>query len=413
MRTIINNGRVLNVNTSKFEQKNIVVTGDRITALADTPVPSLPGDVIIDASGKFIIPGLIDAHVHVTSATVDLATPQLPISYITCCAAKNLSDGLDRGFTTMRDVGGADFGLAMAVESGVIRGSRLFFCGRALSQTGGHGDFRAKTYDGGYGAPMQSSATSIGQVADGITEVRRACRQELRKGASFIKIMAAGGVASPGDNVTDTQYSGEELAAIAEEAQAKSTYVAAHVYSAKAIRICLKHGVRTIEHGNLLDDETAALMKEAGAYLIPTVITYDALARRGAAYGFPEVSLGKLGSVRVQALEAVRIARKHGVKIGFGTDLLGPLWEEQSNEFVLRSEVEQPIDTIISATKINAEVLNQSRNLGEISANAVADLLILAKDPSKDITVLTDRSNLLLIMKAGSICKNTLDGPVS
>jgi len=413
MKTIIRGGQVLNVHTLKFEQKNIVVTGDRITALTDSPVPAQAGDVVIDASEKFIIPGLIDAHVHVTSATVDLAMPQLPITYITCCAAKNLSEGLDRGFTTMRDVGGADFGLSMAVETGLIRGSRLFFCGRALSQTGGHGDFRARTYDGEYGAPMQSSATSIGQVADGITEVRRACRQELRKGASFIKIMAAGGVASPGDNVTDTQYSGEELAAIAEEAQAKNTYVAAHVYSAKSIRICLKHGVRTIEHGNMLDDETAVLMKDAGAYLIPTVITYDALARRGAAYGFPEVSLSKLGSVRGQALGAVRIARRHGVKIGFGTDLLGPLWEEQSNEFVLRSEIEQPIDTIISATKINAEVLNQSGNLGEISANAVADLLILAKDPSRDITAVTDCRNILFIMKAGAICKNTFDYRVS
>ena len=408
MKTIINNGQVLNVHTSRYEKKNIVVEYDKITALTESSVTAKKGDVVIDAEGKFIIPGLIDAHVHVTSATVDLAMPQLPITYITCCAVKNLTEALQRGFTTMRDVGGADFGLAMAVNSGVISGSRLFYCGRALSQTGGHGDFRAMTYDGEYGAPMQSSATSIGQIADGITEVRRACRSELRKGASFIKIMAAGGVASPGDHVTDTQYSSGELAAISEEAQAKSTYVAAHVYSAKAIRICLEHGVRTIEHGNLLDEETAALMKEKKAYLIPTVITYDALARRGAEYQFPEVSINKIASVRVQALEAVRIARKHGVKIGFGTDLLGPLWEEQSNEFTLRSRVEKPIDTIISATKINAEVLNQSGNFGEISEQASADILILGKNPVKDISAITDCSNIRLIMKSGTIYKNTL-----
>jgi len=408
MRTIIKNGQVLNVHTSRYEKKTIIVTGDRITALTDSPVAATRDDCVIDAEGKFVLPGLIDAHVHVTSATVDLAMPQLPITYITCCAAKNLWEALQRGYTTLRDVGGADFGLAMAVESGVIKGSRLFFCGRALSQTGGHGDFRAKTYDGEYGAPMQSSATSIGQIADGITEVRRPCRSELRKGASFIKIMAAGGVASPGDSVTDTQYSDEELAAIAEEARAKSTYVAAHVYSAKAIQICLKHGVRTIEHGNLLDEETAAMMKEKGAYLIPTVITYDALARRGAEYQFPEVSIKKIASVRVQALEAVKIARKHGVKIGFGTDLLGPLWEEQSNEFKLRSGIEKPIDTIISATKINAEVLNQSGNLGEISELASADILILGKDPVEDISAITDSSNIRMVMKAGTIYKNTL-----
>lgn len=408
MKNIIKNGQVLNVHTGRYEKKTVVVTGEKITAVTDSPVAEEPGDRIIDADGKFILPGLIDAHVHVTSATVDLAMPQLPITYITCCAAKNLREALLRGFTTMRDVGGADFGLAMAVENGTIPGSRLFYCGRALSQTGGHGDFRAKTYDGEYGAPLQSSATSIGQIADGITEVRRACRSELRKGASFIKIMAAGGVASPGDRVTDTQYSSDELAAIAEEAQAKSTYVAAHVYSAKAIRICLNHGVRTIEHGNLLDDETAAMMKEKEAYLIPTVITYDALARRGAEYGFPSVSIGKLGSVRVQALEAVRIARKHGVKIGFGTDLLGPLWEEQSNEFALRAGVEKPIDAILSATKINAEVLNQSGILGEISEQACADLLVLGRDPVEDITAITDSSTIRLVMKAGTIYKDTL-----
>jgi len=408
MKTIINNGQVLNVHTSQYEKKNIVIEADKITDLSDSPVTGKKGDVVIDATGKYIIPGLIDAHVHVTSATVDLATPQLPITYITSCAVKNLTEALQRGFTTMRDVGGADFGLAIAVNNGIIQGSRLFYCGRALSQTGGHGDFRAMTYDGEYGAPMQSSATSIGQIADGITEVRRACRSELRKNASFIKIMAAGGVASPDDRLTDTQYSGEELAAIYEEAQAKSTYIAAHVLSSKAIRICLKYGVRTIEHGNLLDDETAALMKEKEAYLIPTIITYDALARRGADYQFPEESIKKLGSVRVQALEAVKIARKHGVKIGFGTDLLGPLWEEQTNEFTLRSSIEKPIDTIISATKINAEVLNQSGNLGEISVQACADLLILGTDPLKDISAITDSRNIQVIMKAGTIYKNSL-----
>ncbi len=154
MKTIIKNGQVLNVHTSRYEKKNIVVECDKITSLTESPVTAEQGDVVIDAEGKFILPGFIDAHVHVTSATVDLAMPQLPVTYITCCAAKNLWEALQRGFTTMRDVGGADFGLAMAVNSGVIQGSRLFYCGRALSQTGGHGDFRAKTYDSKYGAPM-------------------------------------------------------------------------------------------------------------------------------------------------------------------------------------------------------------------------------------------------------------------
>ncbi len=408
MKTIIKNGQVLNVHSGRFEKKNIVTSHGKIIALSESAVNIEKGDSVIDAEGKFIIPGLIDAHVHVTSATVDLAMPQLPVTYTTCCAAKNLENALQRGFTTMRDVGGADFGLSMAVDEDIIPGSRLFYCGRALSQTGGHGDFRASTYDGDYGAPMQSSATTIGQVADGVAEVRRACRSELRKGASFIKIMAAGGVASPGDNINDTQYSGEELAAISEEAGARNTYVAAHVYSSKSMQICLKHGVRTIEHGNLLDDVTAVMMKEKNAYLIPTVITYDALSRRGAEFKFPAESLAKLASVRGQALEAIKIARKNGVKVGFGTDLLGPLWEEQSNEFSLRSAVERPIDTILSATKINAEVLNRTGKLGEISADACADILILDKNPLEDISSLVDSSSIRMVMKTGKVYKNTL-----
>ncbi len=408
MKTIIKNGLVLNVHTAQFEKKTIVVEHKKVVELLESFDGSGEGDIVIDAEGKFILPGLIDAHVHVTSATVDLATPQLSITYTTCCAVKNLTEALQRGFTTMRDVGGADFGLSMAIDKGIIPGSRLFFCGRALSQTGGHGDFRAKTYDGEYGAPMQSSATTIGQIADGVTEVRRACRAELRKGASFIKIMAAGGVASPGDNITDTQFSCEELSAIQQEAEAKSTYIAAHVYSPKSIQICLRYGVRTIEHGNLLDEETAAMMKEKKAYLIPTLITYDALARKGAEYDFPEESISKLRSVKLQPLEAIKIARRHGVKIGFGTDLLGPLWEEQAKEFLLRSAVEKPMDIIISATKINAEVLNQVGTLGEISAGACADILILNKNPAEDISLLTDSSTIKMIMMAGRIYKNTL-----
>jgi len=408
MKTIVKNGHLLNVFSEQFEKKTVVIENNKVLALADSAGNSSEGDIVIDADGKFIVPGLIDAHVHVTSATVDLATPQLPVTYTTCCAIRNLRESLHRGFTTVRDVGGADFGLAMSIEQGVAEGSRLFYCGRALSQTGGHGDFRAGTYDGEYGAPMQSSATTIGQVTDGVTEVRRACRSELRKGASFIKIMAAGGVASPGDNINDTQFSDEELSAISQEAAAKNTYIAAHVYSPKSIQICLRHGVRTIEHGNLMDDATAVMMKEKGAYLIPTVITYDALARRGAGYGFPATSIEKLGSVRVQALEAIKIARRHGVKVGFGTDLLGPLWEEQSNEFHLRAGVEKPMEIIISATRINAEVLNQSGTLGEITEGAVADLLVLDGNPADDISVLTVRNRIKLIVKDGRIVKNTL-----
>ncbi len=375
-----------------------------------TDLPSHPGVEEIDLSGYTIIPGLIDAHVHVTAVDFNLANTWFAESEVAIQAEKYLEAMLMRGFTTVRDAGGADWGLAEAVRKGLIKGSRLFFSGKALSPTGGHGDFRFKT------AAFEPcgcccSGSYLSRIADGISEVRTAVRDELRKGATQIKIMASGGVASPNDKITDRQYSKEEIRAIVEEAADRDLYVMAHAYTPPAIARCIECGVRTIEHGNLLDMDAAKMMASRGAYLVPTLVTYKALAELGEKLRFPPESMQKLKAVREKGLEALDIARKAGVKIGFGTDLLGVEGHKmQLQEFAIRNAVETPHQILTSATLINAEILQMQGRLGVISPGAIADLLVLKGNPFEDLSLLNE-DNYAIIMKEGVIFKNRLEVP--
>lgn len=372
--------------------------------------PSLPEGVItVDCQGKTLTPGLIDAHVHVIANSVDLSAAKFFPSFVFTQARYIMEGMLQRGFTTVRDGGGADAGLVQAVEQELIAGPRLVISGLALSQTGGHGDMRSVLL-----APGETTANKVGssiaRIADGISQVREAARDELRKGAHFIKIMASGGAASVTDPIENLQYSGEELEAIVEEARAWNTYVMAHAYTPRAIAAVVKAGGRTIEHGNLIDELTANLMREAGAYLVPTLVASDILTQFADKYGFSSNSMRKIAQVRDQGLKGLSIARKSGVKIGFGTDLLGiELHDYQGEEFTLRAKVEDPVDTLISATSVNAEMMMMEGRIGVIRRNAVADILVVEGDPTVDATVFTHRGeNIDLIMKGGKILKNRL-----
>ena len=361
----------------------------------------------IDLKGKTLMPGLIDAHVHVTAAKLDLVNDDIPTSEVSVQAAKFLENMLQRGFTSVRDAGGADFGLANAINNGLITGPRLFYCGKALSQTGGHGDFR-KANIGGDICSCACSGSNISRIADGITEVRKAARDEIRKGATQIKIMASGGVASLTDKITNLQYSREEIAAIVEEAQNAGIYVMAHAYSPQAISRCVELGVRTIEHGNLLDEYSAKQMAKYGAYLVPTLVTYDSLFKLGKTNGISADILAKLDIVRSGGLQAIQIARKNKVKVGFGTDLLGIDGHlSESLEFKIRATLETSQQILESVTLINAEILNQTGRLGVVAKGAYADLIVVNGSPLNDITLLADPDqNLDLVMKAGVIYKN-------
>lgn len=386
----------------------VVIRGDTIADVTEEPVDASRGRVV-DLEGRVLMPGLIDCHVHVTAVQLNLApTRQLPASLVTAGASRIMREMLLRGFTTVRDAGGADLGLKLAVEQGLFQGPRLFISGRAISQTGGHGDFRPQIDqpDPGY---LDHLFNGIGRIADGVPEVRRAARDEIRLGADHIKIMASGGVASVADPIDFLQYSEEELAAFVDEARRAKTYVMAHTYTAEAIERCVRAGVRTIEHANLIDEPTAALMAEQGAFMVPTLVTYEALAREGRQLGFSDVGLSKLQKVLDVGTESLRIAKAAGVKMAFGTDLLGDLHRCQSDEFGIRGSVLSPAEVIRSATVVGAELLRMEGRLGVVAPGAFADLLVVDGNPLDDLGLLQRGGrHLPAIIKGGVFVKDEL-----
>ena len=386
----------------------VLVEDERIKEVADTPIAASAARVV-DLGGRTLMPGLIDAHFHAVAADPNIShVEHMPTSLIAQYSRGFLEASMQRGFTTIRDAGGADYGLARAIDSGLIAGPRLFYSGRALSQTGGHGDFRP--YEQGHGlCSCGLGARVFSRITDGVAEVRRAARDELRKGATQIKIMASGGVASPSDPTWVLQFSEEEIRAAVWEARSWRTYVMAHAYTPEAIRRCIEYGVRSIEHGNLIDAPTAAYAAEQGAFVVPTLCTYDALHRYGPALGFPKVSLDKVDSVRTAGLEALELLRAAGVKIGFGTDLLGAMHEHQLSEFAIRAQVLPAVDILRQATSINAELLNRGGELGVIAPGALADLMVVDGNPLDDIGLLSGQGEaVLLVMKGGVVFKDLM-----
>jgi imidazolonepropionase-like amidohydrolase len=387
------------------EDHHVLVEGAHIREVSDRPI-RVDGAETVDLSGRTLMPGLIDAHVHVMA--VDLAIARLadrPLSLLVPQAAKVLEAMLARGFTTVRDAGGADGGLAEAIATGLVRGPRLFPSGRALSQTGGHGDARPRSQSVTACACCEFGA-GLSRIADGVSECRRAARDELRKGATQLKIMASGGVASPYDPVWNLQYSEEEVRAIVEEAQAWHTYVLAHAYTPEAIHRSIDFGVRSIEHANLIDQATAEHIARNGGFVVPTLVTYDALYRHGKELGFPAENLAKLEDVRSAGLKSLEILQAAGVRVGYGTDLLGPMHRYQSREFVIRAEAMSPWEIIRSATAINAELLNRKGELGVVAPGARADLIAVDGDPLADIGLLDGQGeHIAMIMKDGAFHK--------
>ena len=259
------------------------------------------------------------------------------------------------------------------------------------------------------GRTCPTADADFATIADGVDEVRKAARTELKRGATQIKIMASGGVASPSDPIWNLQYSEEEIAAAVWEATSWRTYVMAHAYTPEAISRSVRLGVRSIEHGNLIDEATAKLMAQHDAWLVPTLVTYDSLHRDGGEYGLPAVSLAKVDDVRLQGIEALAIAKKAGVNIGFGTDLLGGMHKDQSAEFKIRSEVQTPAEILKSATSENAKLLRQEGRLGSIVEGAHADLIAVRGNPLDNLELLEGQgAHLDLIMKGGIAFKNEL-----
>lgn len=411
-RLVVRNARLFDSHAGVLRPgTTIVVEGDRVAAVTREPIAVDDAARVIDAGGRAVLPGLIDAHVHVAATSHDLAGLALqPASLIAAQSSQLLRAMLRRGFTTVRDAGGADHGLREAVAQGLFEGPRLVIAGQPVSQTGGHADMRPR----GVRGPMVCACAGlglVGAIADGVAEVRRAVREQVRQGADHIKIMAGGGVASPTDPLEGTQFSIDELRAAVEEAEAAGLYALAHAYSPRAVTRAVQAGVRSIEHGNLIDEATAREMKRCGAFLVPTLATYAALADEGQRLGWSPAMLAKLQQVADRGVQAVRIAHAEGVPIAFGTDLLGHMHARQNTEFVLRAPALPPLELLQGATCIAARLMGRERELGLVAPGALADLLIVDGDPSATLDMLVaPETGIRLLMQGGRVVVDLLGG---
>ena len=383
------------------------VDGDLIAEVSDRPIDVPAGARVVDARGKVLMPGLIDCHVHVLASMLNAGRlARLPNVLTVLRAVPILRGMLMRGFTTVRDAAGADWSLAEAVRTGLVEGPRLFPSGRALSQTGGHGDFRERS-DVIEPCPCTPKVGALGRVVDGVDAVRRAVREEIQMGATQIKIMASGGVASPTDPIHYLGFSEDEIRAAVEEAANADTYVLAHAYTPRAIARAARLGVRTIEHGNLVDDETARLMADHGTIAVPTVVTYEALASEGATLGLPPESVAKIENVRGAALRSLEVYARAGVRMAFGTDLLGESHRFQSDEFRLRAGVLGAAEALRAATVHAAHVVRMDGRLGVVAPGAMADLLLVDGNPLADIGVLCGQGErLAMVVQGGRVVKD-------
>ncbi len=361
---------------------------------------------VIDLGRRTLMPGLIDAHVHVIAVMADLgANAALPDSLVTARSFKVMNGMLMRGFTTVRDVGGADHGLQVAVEEGPVPAPRLVRSGKALSQTGGHTDYRGR-YDQRPHPQTGFSLGALGRICDGVAEVRKAAREEIQRGAAFVKVMANGGVSSPTDPIHFLGFGREELLAAVEEARNAGTYVSAHLYTAEAIQRAVECGVHSLEHCNLITPEVAAMAAKAGAVAVPTLVTYDKLASDGPKLGLPAESIAKIDDVRLKGLDSLSIMRKAGLTMAYGSDLLGAMHVYQSEEFTIRGRVLPAHEVIASATHVAARLCRMEGKIGVVAPGAFADLIAVDGDPLKDLSLLTGQGrHMPLIMRGGAIVK--------
>jgi len=392
-----------------LEGGSVVVEGERIKDVLAGPPGRLPaGAEVIDCRGQTLLPGLIDGHVHIGSVEAGFTEQQRRnfTSVLVIKTVKNLKEALDQGFTTVRDAGGADPGFRQAVAEGLIPGPRLFVCGRVISQTGGHADGRLPTE---FHRPVEHAAGTASGIYDGVDAVRLAAREQIRQGVDHLKVMAGGGAMSPADEIDTAQYSLDELKAVVFEAENAGKYVAAHCYSDRSIRHSLESGIRSIEHGNLMTEAGARAIKEAGAYLVPTIVTYEKLSTMGRDFGVPENNIRKIDQALEKAYQALALAQEAGVKICSGSDLLGPMQVYKGTELELQARVMGPMGALMAATRTNAELVRQSHNLGTIEAGKLADLILVKGDPLRDMTIFQDyKAKISLIMQGGGLYKNSL-----
>jgi imidazolonepropionase-like amidohydrolase len=419
-RSLFHNVRVLDTRTGQVSApRDVLIEGNTISSVAPTGALATAidgGATIIEGERRTLMPGLIDAHWHSAFAAVPLAVAtSADPAFIHLVAGRTATETLMRGFTTVRDCGGPTFGLKRAIDSGVLPGPRIFPAGAMISQSGGHGDFRLP-YEiprGVCGCLAHAELVGASRIADGVDEVLRASREQLMLGATQIKLMAGGGVASAYDPLDVTQYTEAELHAAVQAAENWGTYVMVHAYTPRAVQQAIRAGVRCIEHGHLLDDETVELIAREKVWwcLQPFLDDEDAVPLTGD-------SRAKFLQMTAGTDNAYRLAKRHGVRVAWGTDVLfnQELTARQGKQLAKMVRWFTPAEILTMATATNAELLQMSgpRNpypgtLGVVEEGALADLLLVDGDPVDDITLLSrPESSLVVIMKDGVTVKNSL-----
>lgn len=411
-KTILENARIFDGMSEDCEDgMSVLIEGALIREVSHGTISSDDARRI-DIAGKTLMPGLIDCHIHAYFSDFNAKVVDgRDAPYRAAHAVQKLGHALDCGFTTVRDTGGGDYPLACAIADGLIRGPRFFYAGKVLSMTGGHVDYRTPTEKHHHqGYCSCGSMNWGGVVVDGVDQCVKAAREELRRGAHFLKITASGGVMSPSDPMWMNQFREDEIRAIVNEAMERRTYVSAHCHPVSAIRRSVEFGVRCIEHATLIDAETATWIAGKGTYVVPTMSVIFVNMEVGAELGMGPENMAKLKVAADAAIEGLDHMRQAGVKLGYGTDLLGSTYNQQCREFEFRSEVFTPIEMLRQATSMGAEILMHEGRLGCIKPDAYADIIVVDGDPLKDIGLLcADGRHLDLIMRGGEIVKNRLN----
>jgi imidazolonepropionase-like amidohydrolase len=386
-------------------QMAVVVEEGRIARVAKAGELTPPRDAEqIDCAGLTLMPGLTDAHVHLGIVHTGEALGRQAPAVLALRIAREIESTLDAGYTTVRDAGGIDGAWVHAVDRGLVRGPRILPSGATISQTGGHGDHRPRFADEGPLAAIPG-LFHFSTICDGADAVRLAAREQLRRGATQIKVMASGGVMSPTDELEHSQFTVEELAAAVYEAESAGTYVMAHAYAPRAIGNALAAGVRSIEHGNLIDEATAAAIKQRDAWLVPTLITYNLLSENRSAAGLSSDNARKSQQAREKSQESVRIALAAGLNIGSGSDLLGAMQRHKTMELSLKAGIMGNMAALLSATRENARLFRMEDRIGTVKEGKLADLIAIDGNPVDDIDVLQSPDNVKLVMKDGLVTK--------
>ena len=394
---------------------SVLVSDQSIQRVSSGPLEAPPEIKRIDLGGRALLPGLMDAHVHVT-VTVDitnlLAGGSFPPSVIHAIQVKDaLEKTLAAGFTTVRDAGGATREIREAVEQGYINGPRLLLSCSVLSQTGGHGDYTPTHGNRGYAlASWGIGAPAV--VCDGVPDAIKAARQQLKAGADWIKVMAGGGVMSPHDPLEAVQFTQDELRAIVDVAKSAGKEVMAHCHSPAAIRHAVLAGVRSIEHGTFITRDLIDLMAKHGTVLIPTLAVMNAFDPAGGGANLPDAQKRKMAEAVARVKTCQRLAYEHReqFQIGSGTDAFGGAMQgKNGEELVCKTQLGfTPMEAIVSATKVNAEIFGLADRLGTITEGKWADMIVIDGNPLEDIQLFAQPDKVVLVMKEGKVVKDLL-----